>query len=169
MADEKIEIVIPKIKSPEEYENPTELYEKLIAMIKKYHPSDEISLIEKAYKLADDAHKEQKRRSGEPYIIHPLSVAIILAEFELDKETIIAGILHDVVEDTVFTLEEITEMFGAEVAGWASLMALILCSSGLIMLMLGMLGEYIWRALDASRNRPPFIVDETKGFDESHE
>ena len=116
MADEKIEIVIPKIKSPEEYENPTELYDKLIAMIKKYHPSDEISLIEKAYKLADDAHKEQKRRSGEPYIIHPLSVAIILAEFELDKETIIAGILHDVVEDTVFTLEEITQMFGAEVA-----------------------------------------------------
>ena len=116
MADEKIEIVVPKIKSPEEYDNPTELYEKLIAMIKKYHPSDDISLIEKAYKLADDAHKEQKRRSGEPYIIHPLSVAIILAEFELDKETIIAGILHDVVEDTVFTLEEITEMFGAEVA-----------------------------------------------------
>ena len=116
MADEKIEIVVPKIKSPEEYDNPTELYEKLIAMIKKYHPSDDISLIEKAYKLADDAHKEQKRRSGEPYIIHPLSVAIILAEFELDKETIIAGILHDVVEDTVFTLEEITQMFGAEVA-----------------------------------------------------
>lgn len=116
MADEKIEIVIPKIKSPEEYDNPTELYDKLIAMIKKYHPSDDISLIEKAYKLADDAHKEQKRRSGEPYIIHPLSVAIILAEFELDKETIIAGILHDVVEDTVFTLEEITEMFGSEVA-----------------------------------------------------
>ena len=53
---------------------------------------------------------------------------------------------------------------GADVAGWASLMALILCSSGLIMLMLGMLGEYIWRALDASRNRPPFIVDETKGL-----
>ena len=116
MADEKIEIIIPKIKSPEEYENPTELYDKLIAMIKKYHPSDDYSLIEKAYKLADDAHKEQKRRSGEPYIIHPLSVAIILAEFELDKETIIAGILHDVVEDTVFTLEEISEMFGAEVA-----------------------------------------------------
>ena len=116
MADEKIEIIIPKIKSPEEYENPTELYDKLIAMIKKYHPSDDYSLIEKAYKLADDAHKEQKRRSGEPYIIHPLSVAIILAEFELDKETIVAGILHDVVEDTVFTLEEISEMFGAEVA-----------------------------------------------------
>ena len=64
MADEKIEIVIPKIKSPEEYENPTELYEKLIAMIKKYHPSDEISLIEKAYKLADDAHKESLPAEG---------------------------------------------------------------------------------------------------------
>lgn len=58
---------------------------------------------------------------------------------------------------------------GADVAGWASLMALILCSSGLIMLMLGMLGEYIWRALDETRKRPPFLVDETKGFDESHE
>lgn len=59
-----------------------------------------------------------------------------------------------------------TLVHGADAAGWASLMALILCSSGLIMLMLGMLGEYIWRALDASRNRPPFIVDEIKGFDE---
>lgn len=62
-----------------------------------------------------------------------------------------------------------TLTYGADVAGWASLMALILCSSGLIMLMLGMLGEYIWRALDETRKRPPFLVDETKGFDESHE
>ncbi len=54
---------------------------------------------------------------------------------------------------------------GVEVAGWASLMAMMLCSSGLIMLMLGMLGEYIWRALDESRNRPPFLVDETRGFE----
>ncbi|MBQ6815085.1 MAG: bifunctional (p)ppGpp synthetase/guanosine-3',5'-bis(diphosphate) 3'-pyrophosphohydrolase [Lachnospiraceae bacterium] len=116
MADEKIEILVPKIKSPEEYDNPTELYERLISIIKKYHPSDDISTIEKAYKIAAEAHKEQKRRSGEPYIIHPLSVAIILAEFEMDKETIVAGILHDVVEDTVLTLEELTAMFGAEVA-----------------------------------------------------
>ena len=58
-----------------------------------------------------------------------------------------------------------TNYINADVAGWASMMALILCSSGLIMLMLGMLGEYIWRALDASRNRPPFIVDEIKGFE----
>ena len=116
MADEKIEVITPKIKSPEEYDNPAELYDKLISIIKKYHPSDDISAIEKAYKIASEAHKEQKRRSGEPYIIHPLSVAIILAEFELDKETIVAGILHDVVEDTVLTLEELTGMFGAEVA-----------------------------------------------------
>lgn len=54
---------------------------------------------------------------------------------------------------------------GADVAGWASIMALILCSSGLIMLMIGMLGEYIWRTLDESRNRPPFLVDETRGFE----
>lgn len=116
MADEKIEISAPKIKSPEEFENPTELYDKLISMIKKYHPSDDITIIEKAYEIAAEAHKDQKRRSGEPYIIHPLSVAIILAEFELDKETIVAGILHDVVEDTVMTLGQLSEMFGAEVA-----------------------------------------------------
>ena len=58
-----------------------------------------------------------------------------------------------------------TLIHGADVAGWASLMAMILCSSGLIMLMLGILGEYIWRALDESRKRPPFLVDETKGFE----
>lgn len=116
MAEEKIEILTPKIKSPEEYDDPVELYATLVATIKKYHPSDDISMIEKAYEIAADAHKEQKRRSGEPYIIHPLAVAIILAEYELDKETIIAGILHDVVEDTVMTLEQLSEMFGKEVA-----------------------------------------------------
>ena len=107
-----LEKEIPKT----EIENPQELYEKLISIINKYHPSDDISMIEKAYEIAFNAHKEQKRRSGEPYIIHPVSVAIILAELELDKETIAAGILHDVVEDTVLTLDEITEMFGSEVA-----------------------------------------------------
>ena len=84
--------------------------------MRKYHPSDDISMIEKAYHVADEAHKGQVRKSGEAYIIHPLCVAIILAELELDKETIVAGLLHDVVEDTVMTVEEITEEFGAEVA-----------------------------------------------------
>ena len=72
--------------------------------------------------------------------------------------------LASIIWALVIIVQTLTQ--GADVAGWASLMAMILCSSGLIMLMLGMLGEYIWRALDESRNRPPFIVDETKGFDE---
>ncbi len=106
----------PKLKNPEDYEDPEVLYDRLIETIRKYHPSDDITMIEKAYKLAYEAHKDQRRRSGEPYIIHPISVAIIAAELELDKETIVASILHDVVEDTVYTLDEITEMFGSEVA-----------------------------------------------------
>ncbi len=112
----KIEVESPTLKNPEDFENPEELYKKLIDQVNTYHPSDDISLIEKAYSIAFKAHKDQKRRSGEPYIIHPVSVAIILAELELDKETIVAGILHDVVEDTVLTLDEITQMFGEEVA-----------------------------------------------------
>ena len=88
----------------------------MIASVRKYHPSTDISLIEKAYNIAYEAHKGQVRKSGEPYIIHPLCVAIILAELELDKETIVAGLLHDVVEDTVMTDEEIKQEFGAEVA-----------------------------------------------------
>lgn len=111
--------VIPKadnIKTMKEFESPECLYKELIASVRKYHPSDDISMIEKAYHVADEAHKGQVRKSGEAYIIHPLCVAIILAELELDKETIVAGLLHDVVEDTVMTVEEITEEFGAEVA-----------------------------------------------------
>lgn len=95
---------------------PEELYQTLIERIRKYHPSTDISMIEKAYHMAAEAHKDQKRKSGEPYIIHPLSTAIILAELELDKETIAAGLLHDVVEDTAVTKQELEEMFGKDVA-----------------------------------------------------
>ncbi|MBO5424481.1 MAG: bifunctional (p)ppGpp synthetase/guanosine-3',5'-bis(diphosphate) 3'-pyrophosphohydrolase [Lachnospiraceae bacterium] len=105
-----------ELSKPNDFTPPQELYQQLIDTIKRYHPSSDISLIEKAYKIADEAHKDQKRKSGEPYIIHPLCVAIILAELELDKETIIAGILHDVVEDTVMTTEEITREFSEEIA-----------------------------------------------------
>ncbi|MBE5944243.1 MAG: bifunctional (p)ppGpp synthetase/guanosine-3',5'-bis(diphosphate) 3'-pyrophosphohydrolase [Lachnospiraceae bacterium] len=105
-----------ELSKPNDFTPPEVLYEKLIDTVKRYHPSSDISLIEKAYKIADEAHKEQKRKSGEPYIIHPLCVAIILAELELDKETIVAGILHDVVEDTVMTTEEITKEFSEEIA-----------------------------------------------------
>ena len=104
------------VKSKEDYEDPDRLYDMLIARIRKYHPSTDVSLIEKAYKLAVEAHGDQRRKSGEPYIIHPLWVAIILADLEMDKETIAAGMLHDVVEDTKFTEEDIRKEFGAEVA-----------------------------------------------------
>lgn len=105
-----------KIEAIEEFQSPDVLYYGLIQRVRKYHPSDDISLIEKAYQLANDAHKDQRRKSGEPYIIHPLCVAIILADLEMDKETLAAGLLHDVVEDTILTKEEIEASFGADVA-----------------------------------------------------
>ncbi|MBQ7067465.1 MAG: bifunctional (p)ppGpp synthetase/guanosine-3',5'-bis(diphosphate) 3'-pyrophosphohydrolase [Lachnospiraceae bacterium] len=105
-----------RIEGIAEFQSPEELYGDLIKRVRKYHPSDDISLIEKAYKTAADAHKDQARKSGEPYIIHPLCVAIILADLELDKETIAAGLLHDVVEDTIMTEEEIATEFGDDVA-----------------------------------------------------
>ena len=104
------------VKSQEDYEDPNRLYDMLIARIQKYHPSTDVSMIERAYKLAVKAHGDQRRKSGEPYIIHPLWVAIILADLEMDKETIAAGMLHDVVEDTKFTEEDIRREFGDEVA-----------------------------------------------------
>lgn len=105
-----------EISKPNDFTPPEVLYEQLKDTITKYHPSSDISLVQKAYDIASEAHKDQKRKSGEPYIIHPLCVAIILAELELDKETIVAGILHDVVEDTVMTTEEIAAEFSEEIA-----------------------------------------------------
>ncbi|NLZ81229.1 MAG: bifunctional (p)ppGpp synthetase/guanosine-3',5'-bis(diphosphate) 3'-pyrophosphohydrolase [Clostridiales bacterium] len=104
------------LEKPEDFTKPDELYRRLISEILRYHPSTDTSMIEKAYKIANEAHKGQVRKSGEPYIVHPLCVGIILAELELDKETIVAGLLHDVVEDTVMTTEEIAKEFGDEVA-----------------------------------------------------
>lgn len=118
MTEEKTELVIDdgRIESIEEFQTPGQLYEELILRVRKYHPSTDISLIRKAYSVASEAHQGQVRKSGEPYIIHPLYVAIILADLELDKETIAAGLLHDVVEDTIMTDEEIGEQFGEDVA-----------------------------------------------------
>jgi GTP pyrophosphokinase len=104
------------VKSMHDFTSPEELYQELIKSVRKYHPSADISLIQKAYEVAREAHKDQKRKSGEPYIIHPLCVAIILADLELDKETIVAGLLHDAVEDTWMTYEEVEKEFGSEVA-----------------------------------------------------
>ena len=105
-----------RIEAIQEYQSPEQLYQDLITRVRKYHPSDDISMIEKAYKTAYDAHKDQVRKSGELYIIHPLCVAIVLADLEMDKETIAAGLLHDVVEDTILTTEEIEKEFGSDVA-----------------------------------------------------
>ncbi|MCM1190831.1 MAG: bifunctional (p)ppGpp synthetase/guanosine-3',5'-bis(diphosphate) 3'-pyrophosphohydrolase [Butyrivibrio sp.] len=119
MEEEKREVVFDDGKMEEataEFRNPDDLYQELIQRVRKYHPSTDISMIEKAYRVAFEAHRDQKRKSGEPYIIHPLNVAIILAELELDKETIVAGLLHDVVEDTVMTDEDLKREFGEDVA-----------------------------------------------------
>ncbi|HJC64288.1 MAG TPA: bifunctional (p)ppGpp synthetase/guanosine-3',5'-bis(diphosphate) 3'-pyrophosphohydrolase [Candidatus Blautia merdavium] len=113
---EKIRKADASVKTMEDFTSPSVLYKELISSVKRYHPSTDISLIEKAFHIADTAHNGQVRKSGEPYIIHPLCVAIILADLELDKETIVAGLLHDVVEDTVMTTEEIAQEFSGEVA-----------------------------------------------------
>lgn len=92
-------------------------YSKLITKVKSYIKDKKtIESIEEAYELADKAHSGQIRATGEPYIIHPLSVAFILAELEMDAQGIIAAILHDVVEDTEYTLNDIEMLFGKEVA-----------------------------------------------------
>lgn len=111
MTEEEVVLERPADNTP-----PEELYKELIRAIRAYHPSDDLTMIEKAYQVAKEQHKDQKRKSGEPYIIHPLCVAIILADLQMDKETIAAGLLHDVVEDTGMTLEEITKEFNPDVA-----------------------------------------------------
>ncbi len=121
MADPIREIISNSARSidlatPDDFTTPDEIYQVLIDKMKSYHPSDDFSLVEKAYRMADSAHQGQKRKSGEPYIIHPLCVAIILAGLEMDKETIIAGLLHDVIEDTEKTREDIEKEFSPEVA-----------------------------------------------------
>ena len=114
--EQKVMSTSEHIRKMDDFVSPEILYDELINCVRKYHPSDDISMIEKAFRIANDAHKGQVRKSGEAYIIHPLCVAIILAELELDKETIVAGLLHDVVEDTVMTDEEIAREFNEEVA-----------------------------------------------------
>ncbi len=93
-----------------------EAYNRLIEIIKSYQPDETCENIRKAYELADEAHKEQKRVNGDPYILHPLAVAEILADMEIDTTTITASLLHDVVEDTEYILEDIERIFGKEVA-----------------------------------------------------
>ncbi len=92
------------------------MYESLLQKIKENCNNVDIDIVEKAYDLACDAHKHQKRESGEPYVTHPVDVAIILAEMGMDTSTIVAGLLHDVIEDTEYTYEDIKNMFNVEIA-----------------------------------------------------
>ncbi len=105
-----------RVIATDDFVDPEVIYRELVARINRYHPNTDISMIEKAYEIARQAHKDQKRKSGEPYIIHPLSVALILADLELDKETIVGGLLHDVVEDTVMSLDDVRREFSDEIA-----------------------------------------------------
>lgn len=84
--------------------------------LKRYLQDDQIAVIERAYLLAAEAHRAQKRQTGEPYITHPLAVAVILAKMRLDQQSIIAAILHDVIEDTPVGKEQVAEQFGDDVA-----------------------------------------------------
>ena len=90
-------------------------FDTLLDAIKKYN-KDEIERIIDAYNFANDAHKNQFRESGEPYIVHPINVCINLAKFHADGATLVSGMLHDVVEDTKYTLEDVEKHFGNEVA-----------------------------------------------------
>ena len=91
-------------------------YKQLVEKIRGYNPECNFSLIEKAYLLSKDAHEGQTRVSGEPFINHPVMVALILAEMEMDETSIAAGILHDTIEDTTYTYEQLNDFFGKEVA-----------------------------------------------------
>src|SRR5882672_7777018 len=89
---------------------------QLISKLENYLPPDQVERVQQAYEFSAAAHRGQKRMSGEPYISHPVAAAHILADLRMDGETIIAAILHDVIEDTPTAKEQISEQFGREVA-----------------------------------------------------
>ena len=91
-------------------------FNNLIEKIKSYNPNCDVDKITRAYDLANSAHETQKRKSGTPYITHPLAVANIVADMQMDTDSICAALLHDVVEDTKYTSEDIKNMFGEQVA-----------------------------------------------------
>ncbi len=100
-------------------EKPEELktYEDLLGLIRASEHEYSLGIVDKAYQLAESQHHDQRRLSGAPYISHPLAVACILVELGMDTESVAAGLLHDVVEDTPVTLEQVKKQFGAEIAG----------------------------------------------------
>ena len=91
-------------------------FEDLLEKVRAYNPEADLELLRRAYVFSTFEHKGQVRHSGEPYMVHPLEVADFLADLRLDAVTIAAGLLHDVVEDTLTTPERILELFGPEIA-----------------------------------------------------
>lgn len=117
MSDYSVESKNIFIKQSREFISPEGLYQELVESIKSRGLFNELGQVERAYHLAECAHQGETRKSGEPYIIHPLAVAIILAEMEADEEIIIAGLLHEVIEkDTNITLGQVAKEFSHEVA-----------------------------------------------------
>ena len=91
-------------------------FRDLLKQVRAYRPNDDLAIIKKAYDYSLRYHTGQLRASGEPYLVHPLEVACVLAEIKLDPVAIAAGLLHDLVEDTAVTIEEIEKEFGEQVA-----------------------------------------------------
>src|SRR6185295_16661834 len=90
--------------------------EEILDRVAKHHPADNLDLIRRAYIFSAKEHKGQVRASGEPYLTHPIEVSNILAEMKMDAITVSVGLLHDVVEDTLVSLDDVTKIFGPEVA-----------------------------------------------------
>jgi GTP pyrophosphokinase len=88
----------------------------LIAKVREYNPAADVAMLQRAYDFSADVHRGQKRKSGEPYLVHPLEVASLIADLRLDVPSVATGLLHDTVEDTLTTLEQVQGMFGAEIA-----------------------------------------------------
>ncbi|HEY1078885.1 MAG TPA: RelA/SpoT family protein, partial [Bdellovibrio sp.] len=105
-----------QVLSESDIQKPVKTVDDLLARIRNFYPNADLKVIEKAYAFSEKAHEGQIRRSGEPYISHPLSVAAILADLHLDLDTIATGLLHDTVEDTHATLEDIRREFGDVIA-----------------------------------------------------
>ncbi len=93
-----------------------QLYAQLEEKVRALRPKDDLSQLEKAYRMAAEAHKDQVRDSGEPYMVHPLNVTLILADMQMDMVCLETGLLHDTLEDTKITLDQVRKMFGEEVA-----------------------------------------------------
>jgi guanosine-3',5'-bis(diphosphate) 3'-pyrophosphohydrolase len=89
---------------------------ELLAKVREYNPAADLATVQRAYEFSAKMHRGQKRKSGEPYLVHPLEVAGLIADLKLDVPSVATGLLHDTVEDTLTTLGEVEQLFGTEIA-----------------------------------------------------